>query len=189
VILSTSRRVPAFAGLSVSEGKPDARAALDSAVADQDRDGVYDILDACPTQPHATADGCVRTAEPPAVTPTPVPTVTPRPLDPVPQVRSLTAKVTRCKRGRTCRKSATIRLTPDRTATVTLRVERKACTRGRCRWTRVLAKTLSASTGGTSVVVRGRRATSLPKAGYRAVAVPSSPAGTGKAVTRTFRVP
>jgi subtilisin family serine protease len=187
LILSTARYDPDFAGKSATTGTPDAGAALQSATADEDGDGVYNVVDRCPTQAFATSDGCYQAPLPPAATPqaTPVPTATPKP-EPVPRVRSLTAKVSRCKAGRTCRRSVTVRVKPDRAAKLSLRVERRVCSKRRCRWTRVLTKALSAGTRGATVVVR--RAKGLPKGTYRVIAVPSSPAGTGKAVTRTFRV-
>jgi hypothetical protein len=51
-----------------------------------------------------------------------------------------------------------------------------------------MTKAFSATVGGASVVVRGKRMRSLPKGSYRVVAVPSSSTGAGKPVTRTFRV-
>jgi subtilisin family serine protease len=190
LILSTSRFGALFAGKSASGGGPDAAAALAEATVDQDGDGVYDVVDACPQQAYATETGCAAPgATPtPAATPTPTPVATPRPA--VPQLRSVTTTVSRCKATKkSCRTSATVRLKPDRTATVSLRVERQICTkRGRCRWTPYMTKAFSATVSGASVVVRGKRMASLPKGSYRVVVVPSSSAGAGKPVTRTFRV-
>jgi hypothetical protein len=120
--------------------------------------------------------------------PTPIPTPTPRP-EPVPKLRSLKTTVTRCKAHRSCKKSATVRFTPDRTAKVSLRVDRRVCTKGRrCRWKRYISTSLTAGTRGGRVVVRGAHKRSLPVGLYRVVAVPSSPAGTGHSTTRKFRV-
>jgi subtilisin family serine protease len=190
LILGTVRRVDAFASGSVSGGRPDAYSALVAATADRDLDGIYDVVDNCPSEPHATADGCAPPPAP-AATPAPPPVATPVPPPrraPVPRVRSLTARVTRCKAPHACRKSATVKLTPDRAANVSLVVERRVCTRGRCRWSRVLAKAFSASTRGKTVVVRGKRSKSLAKGAYRVVAVLSSGAGSSRPATRTFTV-
>jgi serine protease len=198
LILSTARHNSDFAGKAASIGGPDAAAALRAAAVDTDADGVSDVVDGCPEQAYATSTGCPEptptptpsatpfaTAPPPAATPTPVPHT-----DPVPRVRSMSAKVTRCKQGRTC-KNATVRLTPDRAAKVSLRIEVKSCDkRGRhCKWKRYTTKAFTAGTRGTSIVIRGKSTKKgLPKGTYRAIAVPSSSAGTGKAVTRVFRV-
>ncbi len=188
LLQTTARSVQAPSGASTAAGSPDAPAALQEAVADRDHDGVYDIFDDC-----TSADGC------PPPTPTPTPYATPRPgptpaptptahPDPVPQLRTLTARVTRCKAHRACKRSATLKLAPDRIAKVSLRVERQACGRTRCRWSRVLTTSVTAGTRGAKVVVRGKRRASLPKGLYRVIAVPSSAAGTGRKATRMFRV-
>ncbi len=165
---------------------------------DSDRDGVYDVVDGCPSQAYPTTDGCNQTPEPtPTPTPTPAPTVMPTPTptvgptehhDPVPQLRSLKTTVTRCKPHRTCKRSATVRLTPDRNARVSLRVDRQVCVKRRCRWSRILSTAITAGTGGARVVVRGAHKRSLAVGLYRVVAVPSSTAGKGRSATRQFRV-
>jgi hypothetical protein len=206
LILSTTSPVQAFASKAASAGRPDAYQALKEASVDQDHDGVYDVVDHCPAQAYSTVDGCATPAPAPTATatatadPAPfpvataVPAATPAPTpaphqDPVPQVRSLSAKVMRCKSGHSCKTSATVKLTPDRTATVSLRVDRQICdTRRRCHWSQYVTKAFSASTRGASVVIRGKRQSSLPKGAYRVVAVASSAAGAGKPVTKRFRV-
>jgi hypothetical protein len=204
LILSTTSPVAAFESMSASAGRPDAYAALQAGLVDSDRDGVYDVVDHCPGEAYATADGCATPAPAPTATataapgPVPVPTAAPAaapvptpvaPQDPVPQVRSLSATVMACKSGHSCKTSATVKLTPDRPATVSLRVDRRLCDkRGRCHWSQYLTKAFSASTRGASVVIRGKRRTSLPKGVYRVVAVASSAAGAGKPVTKQFRV-
>src|SRR5262249_1844033 len=114
---------------ATGNGRLDAGAALQSATVDSDGDGVYDVVDNCPTQSYPTTDGCF-VAPPPTPTPTPWPTVSPTPTptptphpDPVPRLRSVTATVTRCKPHRTCKRSATVKLTPDRNARVSVRVD------------------------------------------------------------------
>jgi subtilisin family serine protease len=195
LILSTARRNDAFAGRAASSAGPDAAAALQAATVDGDGDGVYDVMDGCPAQAYPTSTGCANPTPTPTPVPTPFATVRPTPtptpmpkLEPIPKVRTMSAKVTRCKHGKACR-SATVRLTPDRAAKVSLRIEVRACDkRHRCRWKRYTTKAFSASTRGASVVIRGKRAKGLPKGTYRAIAVPSSSRGAGKPVTRSFRV-
>jgi thermitase len=198
LLLTTTRPLPsanAGGARSATGGSPDAVAALQAAVVDSDRDGVYDIVDACPSEAHATTDGCTL---PPAATPTPMPTVSPTPTptptppphhDPAPQLRSVTTSVSHCKAHQSCKRSATVKLTPDRSARVSLRIYRQVCTKGRhCRWTRILSTAVTAGTRGTRVVVRGPHKRSLATGLYRVVAVPSSAAGTGRSATRNFRV-
>jgi hypothetical protein len=192
LILGSSRGVSAFATKAATSGAPDALAALRTAIADGDGDGVPDMVDDCPADPYPTSDGC---APPPQPTATPHPSVTPSPTpiatptgDTLPHVKSFTTKVSKCRSGRSCKQTATVKLKPDRTANVSLRVERRTCPRGRCRWTRVLTKAFSAGTRGAQVIVRGKQRTSLPKGSYRAVAVLSSSAGAAKPVTRRFQV-
>jgi subtilisin family serine protease len=199
LLLSTTRRLASGGqARSATGGSPDAVAALQAAVVDSDRDGVYDVVDGCPTQAYPTTDGCIQTPEPtptptptpePTVMPTPTPTVEPPPRhEPVPQLRSVKTTVTRCKAHRTCKRSATVKLTPDRSARVSLRIERQVCSKRRCRWSHILSTAVTAGTGGARVVVRGAHKRSLPVGLYRVVAVPSSAAGKGRSATRQFRV-
>jgi subtilase family protein len=197
LILSTVRVNGALAGKAASGGSADAAAALAAATVDSDGDGVPDIVDHCPNESYPTADGCQGPPPPPTPTPTaypspsptPNPTVTPvgRP-EPVPHVKSMTTKVSKCKTSaKSCKKSATVKVKPDRTAKVSLRVERRTCDkRRRCHWTRVMTKAFIASTRGKSVVVK--RPKGLAKGTYRVVAVLSSSGGAAKPVTRTFTV-
>jgi thermitase len=198
LLLSTTRSLTSDGGQarSATGGSPDAVAALQAAVVDSDRDGVYDVVDACPAQAYSTVDGCT---PPPAPTPTPTPaptavptpTPTPRPAgrESVPRLRSLTTTVTRCRPHKRCKRSATVKLTPDRTAKVSVKVDRRVCTKGRrCRWKRVVTTSVTAGTRGARVVVRGAHKKSLPVGLYRVVAVPSSAAGTGRSAARQFRV-
>jgi thermitase len=191
LILGSSRHVAALGSKAASSGAPDALAALQSATVDSDGDGVYDVVDACPSAPHPTVDGCPPPPPPPPPTPsptaspTPAPTVTPG-SEPVPRVKSVKTTVTKCKKHRTCRRSATVNVKPDRTAKVSLRVEYRKCVKHRCRWTRVASKAFTASTRGASVVVR--RPKGLAKGSYRAIVVLSSKAGAAKPVIRRFTV-
>jgi subtilisin family serine protease len=199
LLLSTTRQLTAGGGQarSASGGSPDAVAALQAAVIDSDRDGVYDVVDDCPSQAYPSADGCTPAPQPtptatpaPTAMPTPAPTPGPRPRgEPVPQLRSLQTTVTRCKPHKSCKRSATVKFRPDRTAKVSLRVDRRVCTNGRrCRWKRYVSTSRTAGTRGARVVVRGAHKRSLPIGLYRVVAVPSSTAGKGSSKTRQFRV-
>jgi hypothetical protein len=102
---------------------------------------------------------------------------------------TVTTKVSQCKARKSCKTSATVKLKPDRAAKVSVHVDQQICdTRHRCHWKRVLTQAFSASARGKSIIVRGTHKSSLKKGTYRVVAVPSSSAGTGKAVTRVFHV-
>jgi hypothetical protein len=188
LIAGTSDRVAALQSKSASGGTPDAYAALQAATVDTDRDGVYDVVDGCPTQAYATTDGCAPQPAQPTPTPSPQPTPTPTP-QPVPRVRSLTAKVSHCRSGHRCRRTATVTLTLDRAASVSLRVERHVCAHGRCRWSAVMSRVLSLGTRSSTVTVRGNRRTGLARGGYRVTAVVSSSAGRSTPATKSFRVP
>jgi len=194
LILGSAAPLQAGVAKAGTAGRPDALAALQAAVVDSDRDGVYDVVDACPSQAYSTVDGC---DAPPVETPTPIPTVspagtpTPTPTphhEPVPRLRSVKTTVTRCKPHRSCKRSATVKLTPDRSARVSLKVYRQVCVKRRCRWSRVLSTSVNAGTRGARVVVRGPHKRSLKTGLYRLVAVPSSAAGTGRSAEKKFRV-
>src|SRR5262249_42945384 len=76
-LLTTPRRLAAGDALrSASGGSPDAVAALQAATVDTDHDGVYDVVDDCPSQAFSTVDGC---SPPPEITPTPTPNPTVQP--------------------------------------------------------------------------------------------------------------
>jgi subtilisin family serine protease len=200
-LILSSVRPSSLAADTVTGGVADAGAALAAETADGDHDGVYDLLDACPRDANATPTGCPQ----PTVTPTPTPQQDPSPTPPpsgpvitpaptpapvasVPAV-TVTTKVSTCKAHKSCKTSATVKLKPDRAAKVSVHVDQQICDkRHRCRWKRVLTQAFAASERGKSIVVRGTHKSSLKKGTYRVVAVPSSSAGTGKAVTRVFHV-
>jgi subtilisin family serine protease len=200
VILDTSKRVDRYANASRTGGRADAYAALLEASRDTDGDSVPDLVDACPTAVGAAANGC----DPVVVGPTPTPSPTPatstetpnvhhdpprvQPKPQIPRLRTFKASASRCKANHPCRRTATVKLIPDRAALVSLRVERKVCSRGRCHWSRVLTRAFTSSTRGVSLTVRGKGASSLPRGSYRVVAVVSSSAGAAKPVIRTFTV-
>ena len=132
---------------------------------DVDGDGRPALDDRCPTQPAATPDGCpVVVAPPPQPGPSPgppVPTATPEPPPAAAaRILSINVRVTpkRCTRGRSCRKAAKVTVRVSRTATVALRVERQVRKRGRLTWQRVTSRSLTATSRGRSLTVRGRRA-------------------------------
>jgi thermitase len=195
VILDTVTPGDSLAGKSVTGGRADAFAALQATQVDTDRDGVPDVIDGCPTQSNPTATGCppppevTPTPTPvPTASPTPTPTPTVTPAEKAPEMRSLSASVSRCKAHRSCKRSATVKATPTAAATVSVRVERHVCAHGRCSWKSVLRKAVIAGTSGVKLTVRGSSRTGLAKGSYRVIAVPSSRAGTGRSVTRTFKV-
>ena len=123
---------------------------------DRDGDGRGDASDGCPLEHAVTANGC-----------------------PLPAVALLSAKTKRCGSGR----CATVRVQTSRAATVRVTVERRKCSRHRCRWVRVTRKTTT-TTGNVATVRSGR----LARARYRAVVVISSSAGRAQPETAGFRV-
>ena len=76
-----------------------------------------------------------------------------------------------------------MRVQTNRAATVRVTVERRKCSRGRCRWVRVTRKTTT-TTGNVATVKSAR----LARGSYRAVVVLSSSAGRAQPETDGFRV-
>jgi hypothetical protein len=130
---------------------------------DTDGDGRSDASDACPNQPAHTIDGC-----------------------PVPSVRKLALAVTphkRCARGRRCSKAVKVSVTPDRSSEATLRIERRKCSHGSCRWSQVSVRSFRAGVRGASQTVKP-----LGRGRYRASVVLSAVAGASRPVRKTFTV-
>jgi len=215
-ILGGADRKSALSGWSATGGRANAPEALDY-IGDVDGDGARNGIDACREEPGTGADGCpptgTETSAPTATTPTPtapMPTqpppataATPPALPdrdgrpdisdscptgrastangcPLPALTRLTAKVSRShKRGRTAR--LTVRV--DRAATVRITVTRRQCRRGCCGWVRVSRRILQAPSGLSRLTLRR-----LKRGAHRAIAVPSSAAGTGTARTSAFRI-
>ena len=195
-ILGTVDHPAALAGLSLTGGRANAAAALvdtdrdgipdpadncravpNANQADADRDGVGDLCDStprgpdvdgdgkaalddrCPTQPAATPDGC------------PAPVTRPSDIDGDGRPDASDACPT------------VPALTPDRPARVTMKVERRVCARGRCRWSRVVQRSFSAGTGGATQYVRRLR-----RGRYRVTVTLTATAGTSAPVRRSFTV-
>jgi len=205
LISDGARRTPALSGLTAS-GAADADASLRLAITDDDGDGISNVFDQCPESYGTQLDGCPA-ADIPQVTPTPTPTApsqaTPVPTPvatatpvprtvPAPKLRSFTAKVTKCRRGRPCKASVRVTIKADRRAAVSLSLTRRRCTvvkkthKRRCRWTTVLTRAFTANTRATSVTVRGAKA--LTRGRYRAVAVLSADGVKSRPATRAFTV-
>ena len=120
--------------------------------ADRDGDGRYDVSDACPSDAAATKDGC-----------------------PLAQVKRVKASVKKRRRKR----SATVRITTTRVASLKVTVQRK---RGR-RWVRVKRSTEMTSRNRATV-----RVSRLKRGRYRVRVSITSSSGRGKSVTKCFRV-
>jgi subtilisin family serine protease len=190
LILSTAHRTDFYGPKSVAGGRADAYAALQEAVRDTDHDGVQDVIDQCPTVAANTPDGCAPVPATPTPTATPAPPVVSAPPAgggsppsgpappagaPAPTAPRLVSFV-----ATVAHQTATVKVRPDRVARVTLRVERRVCKGGRCRWSRVLVKAITASTRGAKL-----RTHRLKRGTYR---VTARLAGATRPSTRTFRV-
>ncbi len=179
-LLNGADNCPRVASASKADADGDG---IGDACDDGDGDGFLDAADGCPTQP-GTDRGCPVAAPPPVTNPqppatAPVATVTPAPpVVAAAAVRSLTVSVSRCRSGRSCRRSASVKLRLDRTAVVRVTVERRVRSHGRLRWTRVVSRTLTVGTRTRSLRV------ATPRGSYRVTARPDG----GLATTRTFRV-
>jgi hypothetical protein len=124
-----------------------------SAPADRDGDGRIDVLDACPAEAAATRDGC-----------------------PVPALRSLVVKVSKTKHR------VQVRVRADRAAVVAMKIERRICSKGRCRWRKAVSDNANARRGRTTLSRK------LSRGRYRVSVRLSSNAGRGKQVRKSFRV-
>jgi hypothetical protein len=164
----------------------------DACDADDDNDFRPDTADACPTIKAFTPNGCPAVVKPPAK---PADTDKDGFLDsadacrleyartvngcPLPAVTELSARA-KTRRGK---RSATITVRASRDAVVKVTIQRRKCSRTKCRWVRVTRKTTS--TVGGRATVGARR---LKRGSYRAVVVLSSAAGRAAAETQRFRV-
>jgi hypothetical protein len=148
-----------------------------------DADGDFKpfLDDRCPFEAGSSADGCPIVTNPPGgdpqPTPTPTPTATPT-ATPDPVIVSLTAKVSKCPKGKVCTKVAKVTVKLSRQARVALKVERQVRKKGRLVWTRVRSQSLMANARGSTLTVRGRRG--KPSSKYR---VTATLAGKAKAVS------
>jgi hypothetical protein len=124
--------------------------------ADTDKDGILDTADACRLEYARTANGC-----------------------PLPAVTELSARA----KKRHGKRSATISVRASRPAIVQITIERRKCSRGKCRWARVTRRATGTVAGKATVTVRR-----LKRGQYRAVVVVSSAAGRAAAETQRFRV-
>jgi subtilisin family serine protease len=124
--------------------------------ADTDKDGISDASDTCRLEYAKTPNGC-----------------------PLPAVTQLSARA----KKRHGKRSATIAVRASRDAVVQVTVERRKCSHGKCRWTRVTSRTVATVAGQATVTVRR-----LKRGSYRAVVVVSSAAGRAAAETQRFRV-
>lgn len=156
---------------------------------DVDGDLRATLVDRCPTVHALTPDGCP-IVSPPAPGPQPTPTPVPPPVissvEPARIFDVDIAVVKRCTRSKGCKKSAKVTVRVTRTARVTVRVERrvrKNKTR-KAHWSRVISRSLKATTRGRTMTVRGRRGRTLARGSYRVtVKLPGA-----RTVKRTFKV-
>jgi subtilisin family serine protease len=132
---------------------------------DADGDGKAALDDSCPELPGDLPNGCPSppAANPPSQSP---PVQLPRATPPIPtpkpatRILSLAVKISpsKCPKAHAgCLKSAKVTVKLSGQDTVALKVERRIKRKGRWVWQRVTSKSVTASTGGTSLTVRGRR--------------------------------
>jgi M6 family metalloprotease-like protein len=103
-----------------------------------------------------------------------------------PTVRSLKVKLSPCtsKRG-ACRRIATVTAKVSAVSRLTARVERKRCTKARCRWVRT---TTTETTATVSTAAAAQVSKPLKAGSYRVVVTASGVAGTSRPTTKTFTV-
>lgn len=196
IVTESVDRPATLAGLAATSGRANALAAVTRVPADRDGDGLLDALDACPDVAGVGENGCApsrakvagvldadrdgRADQADACPATAASTANGCPLA---KLRSL--RVTVRHRGH---RSAAVRLRADRRAQAALRVERRVCSRGRCRWSRLVAKTLTLTGSGirTLTVRRGRRA--LVRGTYRVSVALTTGAGRSRPVVKRFLV-
>jgi thermitase len=138
---------------------------------DVDGDGKAALDDACPTVFGTGANGCPVAPPPP-----------PPPPDPKPAFTSLSKRVANCGSRRRCKRAVTLNVRTDRPANVDVTLDRRKCTRVRCRWVRVARRTAIASTGKARIKI-----SRLRKGSHRAVVRVSNATGASKRTLR-FRV-
>jgi thermitase len=185
-LMQSGDPLPALAPLSVTGRRANAASAVALArsgtiALDADEDGEPDADDPTPRGAAASVAPAPPAAAPAPPAPAPAartsaPAPAPAPADPLPKLRSLRVAVAR----RTRRVTASARA--DRAATLALRIDRRRCTRGHCRWSAVAARTVTSAAGRASLSRR------LAGGRYRVTATPRSRAGTGRAQRRGFRV-
>jgi thermitase len=127
---------------------------------DADGDGKPALDDGCPTQFANTVNGC-----PVVITPVEV----------VPSFMAVSAKARK--------RVVTVTVRADRAATVGVTIQRKRCTRGKCRWVRVASRAVIANSGKATVRVKR-----LKRGSHRAIVRLSNRVGTSKPRFVRFRV-
>ena len=144
---------------------------------DPDGDGVPALDDRCPAVAGTAPDGCPVVVNPPGPTPTPIPTPSPT-VTPESVTMSLSANVSKCKKGKKCKKVAKVTVKLSRQGKVALKVERQVRKKGRLVWRRERSQSLTANARGKTLTVRGKSARRTSK--YR---VTATFAGKSKAVS------
>ncbi|WP_028062309.1 S8 family serine peptidase [Solirubrobacter soli] len=125
---------------------------------DADGDGIPSMDDRCPTEFGAPPDGCPIVVKPPDTPePTPTPTATPT-VVPDAVIVSLSAKISKCPKGKQCKKTAKVTVKLSRQGKVALKVERQERKKGRLVWKRIKSQSLTANARGKTVTVRGKSA-------------------------------
>jgi hypothetical protein len=210
VLMASAVAKPAFQGASVTGARADAARAAASVAAplsppaDADGDGAADAGDNCPAAANrgqgdadgdGTGDACDATPHPPApaadrdadgrpdaADTCPAERAATRTGCPVPTVRRLSLALGAGRR------SATVRVRPDRAARATITIEHRRCARRRCHWARLLRRNIALPSRGASLRLEAPRGRRLPHGSYRVRAVLSSAAGTARPVVRAFRL-
>jgi thermitase len=173
---------PGLSGLSATGGRANAGAALRRLLgSDLDGDGVIQAFDACPTVAGPGGNGCP--IAPPATS-----ELSQQGTDQADvRVRVLKVKIRpkRCRRGRTCLRTATITISSDRPTRAKVTIQRRRCPERRCRWVRVASRRVAIKRTKATVRVRSRR---LVRGSYRATAVPTGVPGIGAPRPTAFKI-
>jgi thermitase len=186
LIMGTVDSRAGLSGLSVSGGRANAGAALRRLLgSDLDGDGVIHAFDACPTIAGSGGSGCPVVAPPATNAPSGYNAASDK-AGARPRIRLLRVKIRpkRCSRSRTCLRTATITISSDRPTRATVTIQRRRCSRRRCRWVRVATRRVAVKRNRVTVRLRSRR---FVRGSYRVTAVPSSGPRIG-APRRSFRL-
>jgi thermitase len=166
----------------------------DPAQADTDGDGVGDACDATPSGLPAAAPPIAASASSPpqtasAVAPPAPARIRPPRLLAVATPRGATVRLCAARRRGCTPRPLTVTFRLDRAATVTARVERRTCARGRCRYVAAATIRLGASAGAHRLIIGARGPTARLTAGRYRLRIAAAVGSTRSApVLHAFRV-
>jgi thermitase len=211
ILLSSVHPIASATGKSVSGGRADALAAVQSPLADGDDDGVLDSLDNCPSVPNvdqADADGdgigdaCDSSPRGPdvdgdgkgalddacptqyALTADGCPPAAVAPTPTATPAATPSPQVVSLSARAARKRSARVSVQLSAPGTVTLRIERDVRRHGRRVWERVIVRAVRFTRRTVTVTIRRKGGKALLPGRYRASATAARP----PTITRTFRI-